>query len=130
MAALKAKLCTARGKIYVDVGFWGGLNTKDWSDMPALVAGGVIGLQCTLVDTPEPVGKEYPAISKEQLDAVLQKINDNTLIAVHAEEQLNIPVKANTEEPKCYESFLRTRPAQMEINAVRTIADLALKHKK
>ncbi|XP_075159253.1 allantoinase [Haematobia irritans] len=130
MTALKAKLCTARGKIYVDVGFWGGLNTKDWSEMPALIAGGVIGLQCTLVDSPEPVGKEYPAITKEQLEAVLQKVDDNVLIAVHAEEPLTIPIRANEDTPKSYESFLRTRPAVMEVNAVRTIGELAIKHKK
>ncbi|TMW39533.1 hypothetical protein DOY81_015387, partial [Sarcophaga bullata] len=67
---------------------------------------------------------------KQQLDALLTKLDNNILIAVHAEEPLATPIRPNEEEPKSYESFLRTRPAEMEVNAVHIVTELALKHKK
>lgn len=128
--SLKLKLSTARGKIYVDVGFWGGIVPENSSDLEPLLSSGVIGLQCSLSNAAEPVGKEFPAITKQQLDEVLTKLDDNIVVAVHAEESLRIPIKPNEEEPKSYDSFLKTRPAQMEVNGVQTVVDLALKHKK
>ena len=124
------KLATARGKIYVDVGFWGGIVPQNNDDIEALIGAGVMGLQCSLSPSAEPVANEFPAINKQQLDALLTKLDNNILIAVHAEEPLATPIKPNEEEPKCYESFLRTRPAEMEVNAVNIVAELAVKHKK
>lgn len=43
---------------------------------------------------------------------------------------MDIPIKPNEDEPKKYESFLRTRPASMEVEAVRWIASLAESNKK
>lgn len=130
MANLKLKLATARGKIYVDVGFWGGIIPSNTADLEALIGGGVIGLQCSLSPAAEPVGKEFPAINKQQLDTLLTNLDNNIVIAVHCEEPLMTPIKANEDEPKCYESFLRTRPSKMEVNAVQIVTDLALRHKK
>ena len=114
----------------MDVGFWGGVVPQNNDDIEALIGAGVVGLQCSLSPSAEPVANEFPAINKQQMDALLTKLDNNILIAVHAEEPLAIPIKPNEEEPKSYESFLRTRPAEMEINAVHIVAELALKHKK
>ncbi|KAM7346997.1 allantoinase [Cochliomyia hominivorax] len=130
LANLKLKLSTARGKIYVDVGFWGGIVPNNADDIDALIGGGVTGLQCSLSPAAEPVNKEFPAVTKQYLDSLLTKLDNNIVIAVHCEEPLPTSIKPNEDEPKCYESFLRTRPAQMEVNAVHTVVELALKHKK
>lgn len=130
MAGLKAKTSIARGKIFVDVGFWGGLIPDNSQELSSLLSAGVMGLQCSLAHTAEPVNKEFPAITTEQLHDILCKLDDDIVIAVHAESALQQPIEANENEPKCYESFLRTRPSQMEINAVQAITELALKHKK
>ncbi|KAI9590066.1 allantoinase isoform X2 [Glossina fuscipes] len=130
LAGLRAKTSTARGKIFVDVGFWGGLIPDNLQELSSLLSAGVMGLQCSLSHTAEPVNKEFPAITTGQLHDILCKLDDNVVIAVHAESALQQPVAANENEPKRYESFLRTRPSQMEINAVQAITELALKHKK
>lgn len=130
MSALKTKTKTASGKIYVDLGFWGGLTPDNTQDLAELLNGGVMGLQCSLSPLADPVGQEMPAITAAQLDNILWKLPDATLIAIHAEEPLKMPIAANESEPKVYESFLRTRPPQMEVNAVQAISELVVKHKK
>ncbi|TMW39933.1 hypothetical protein DOY81_014987, partial [Sarcophaga bullata] len=42
LAGLKLKLATARGKIYVDVGFWGGVVPQNNDDIEPLIGGGVV----------------------------------------------------------------------------------------
>uniref|UniRef100_A0A1A9W346 allantoinase n=1 Tax=Glossina brevipalpis TaxID=37001 RepID=A0A1A9W346_9MUSC len=130
LAGLKAKISTARGKIFVDIGFWGGLIPENSQELLPLLRAGVMGLQCSLSRTAEPVNKEFPAITTEQLNNILSKLDDDIVIAIHAESALPQPIAANENEPKCYESFLRTRPSRMEINAVQAITELALKHRK
>lgn len=114
----------------MDVGFWGGIVPQNMDDIETLIGGGVVGLQCSLSPSAEPVTDEFPAVNKEQLDTLLSQLDNNIVITVHAEEPLAIPIKPNEQEPKCYESFLRTRPAEMEVNAVHIVTELALKHKR
>lgn len=47
-----------------------------------LLAAGVIGLQCTLSPTPAPVGDAFPAINRKQLEEVIEKLEDGTVVAV------------------------------------------------
>ncbi|XP_017852335.1 allantoinase isoform X2 [Drosophila busckii] len=124
----------ARGKIYVDVGFWGGLVPSNAKELLPLLAAGVIGLQCTLCGSSEPVGAEFAATSETQLRTALKELSQagetEALIAFHAELPLP-PTAADDDDhdeeanPRAYASFLRTRPAAMELEAVRLICQLA-----
>lgn len=84
---LKAKASTARGKIYVDVGFWGGLVPGNMEQLGPQLAAGVVGLQCTLCNSAQPVGEEFAAINESQLAEALQQLNKeqatDALIAVN-----------------------------------------------
>ncbi|KAH8397439.1 hypothetical protein KR222_004064, partial [Zaprionus bogoriensis] len=130
--ALKAKTATARGKIYVDVGFWGGLVPGNEDQLLPLLAAGVMGLQCTLCCSAPPVGEEFAAINEQQLRQALGQLKDaaetEAVIAFHAElPPLQPPLQPAAAECKSYASFLRTRPATMELAAVRLICQLATK---
>lgn len=72
----------ARGKIYVDVGFWGGLVPENAKEAEPLLAAGVIGLQCTLSPTPAPVGDAFPAINRKELEELIEKLEEETVVAV------------------------------------------------
>lgn len=72
----------ARGKIYVDVGFWGGLVPENAKEAEPLLAAGVIGLQCTLSPTPAPVGDAFPAINRKELEELIEKLEEGTVVAV------------------------------------------------
>lgn len=69
-------MTTARGKIYVDVGFWGGLVPSNGDHLLPLLAAGVMGLQCTLCGSASPVADEFPAINEQQLREALLKLKD------------------------------------------------------
>ncbi|XP_011178897.1 allantoinase [Zeugodacus cucurbitae] len=129
VAALKTKSGVARGKIYVDVGFWGGLVPENAKEAEPLLGAGVIGLQCTLSPTPAPVGDAFPAINRKELEEVIEKLEDGTVVAFNAELPLKTHIAPDEEEPKKYESFSRTRPAEMEVNAVQLISQLATAYK-
>lgn len=79
-------MATARGKIYVDVGFWGGLVPGNRDQLLPLLAAGVMGLQCTLCGSAPPVADEFPAIDEPQLRQALQQLKEaaetDTVIAV------------------------------------------------
>ncbi|EDV46579.1 uncharacterized protein LOC6550115 [Drosophila erecta] len=133
VAHLKAKTSTARGKIYVDVGFWGGLVPGNGAQLAPLLSAGVMGLQCTLCDPAAPVSQEFPAVNEAQLEEALSQLDKDqaegdALIAVHAELPLTTEIQPDEEAPREYGTFLVTRPAQMEISATQLLCRLAGRH--
>nr|XP_036675997.1 allantoinase isoform X1 [Drosophila suzukii] len=133
VAGLKAKTSTARGKIYVDVGFWGGLVPGNGDQLAPLLAAGVMGLQCTLCGSASPVSQEFPAVNEAQLEEALCRLDKDqeegeALIAVHAELPLTTEIHADEEAPREYGTFLATRPADMEISATQLLCRLARRH--
>lgn len=71
---LKSKVSTARGKIYVDVGFWGGLTNNNCNDIEKLVQSGVLGIHCSLCPL-----EDFPATSTAEIEKVLSILDDNLL---------------------------------------------------
>ncbi|XP_022233725.1 allantoinase [Drosophila obscura] len=132
VAALSAKTATARGKIYVDVGFWGGIVPGNGDQLAPLLAAGVMGLQCTLCGSASPVGEEFPSVDETQLEEALQRLGteneDDGVIAVHAELPLAVDIPADEEAPKEYASFLVTRPPAMEVTAMQLLSRLAQRY--
>ncbi|XP_020797913.1 uncharacterized protein LOC110176043 [Drosophila serrata] len=136
VTALKAKTATARGKIYVDVGFWGGLIPSNGDQLLPLLAAGVMGLQCTLCGSAPPVSEEFPAVNEAQLEEALLRLAEEhdegeAIIAVHAE--LPLPKDVHPSEdasPREYATFLATRPHAMEVTAMQLLCRLARRHPK
>ncbi|XP_017074214.1 allantoinase [Drosophila eugracilis] len=133
VAGLKAKTSTARGKIYVDVGFWGGLVPGNGDQLAPLLNAGVMGLQCTLYGSASPVSEEFPAVNEAQLEEALSRLDKDqdegeAVIAVHAELPPSIEIHPNEEAPREYGTFLATRPPDMEISATQMLCRLACRH--
>lgn len=64
VANLRAKVNAARGKIFVDVAFWGGLVPDNLPELRRLIAAGVFGFKCFLC----PSGvEEFPHVTEEQV---------------------------------------------------------------
>ncbi|KAL5275574.1 hypothetical protein ACFFRR_001444 [Megaselia abdita] len=121
---LKCKVTTARGKLFVDVGFWGGLIDNNSKDIEKMVQSGVMGIQCSMCPL-----EDFPATSSEEIEKVLPLLDDH-ILAVHTELPLQKPINPNPLEPKMYKTFLDTRPESMEINAVKQICKIAENHTK
>uniref|UniRef100_A0A1D1YPD9 allantoinase n=2 Tax=Anthurium amnicola TaxID=1678845 RepID=A0A1D1YPD9_9ARAE len=123
--ALQLKVEAARDKIYVDVGFWGGLvpdNAFNRSALESLLNAGVLGLKSFMC----PSGiNDFPMTNathiKEGLHVLAQY---NRPLLVHAEIQLDSEgyvANAAYSDARSYSTYLRTRPPSWEQAAVREL---------
>jgi allantoinase len=118
VTALQMKRRAAEGKCHVDTGFWGGVVPGNASELPGLVAAGVLGFKCFLV----PSGvDEFPAVTERDLRIaapLLAKLD--ALLLYHAElpRWIDPPVTGSVRDPRSYATYLATRPGQAEDEAI------------
>lgn len=123
---LMLKLNAATGRIYVDVGFWGGLvpeNAMNSSALDILLEAGALGLKSFMC----PSGiNDFPMTNishiKEGL-AVLSKYRRPLL--VHSEvpqhHDGNSEIEDGVDDPRSYKVYLKSRPASWEEAAVKEL---------
>jgi allantoinase len=125
VAALDAKRRAAGGKCFVDVGFWGGVVPGNAADLEPLFMAGVLGFKCFLV----PSGvEEFAWVTEADLREampILAKLGAPLL--AHAE--LPAPIEAAIArtppgDPRKYATYLATRPAQAENEAIALLIAL------
>ena len=80
--ALQAKTKAAKGKIFIDVGFWGGLIPENISAAQELCEEGIMGLYCSLSAQPEPFKQDFPAMNKVDLESAIGRLEEGTTITV------------------------------------------------
>ena len=120
--ALHTKRAAARGRVHVDVGFWGGAVPGNQSELAALHREGVFGFKC--FTSPSGV-EEFPPLPWSQLPAVMAELTRlDALLVVHAEDPdlLDEPADGG------YAGFLASRPTGAEDSAIRRLAELAAAH--
>src|SRR6266849_5952846 len=117
---LRAKLESTRGKLHVDVGFWGGVVPGNTSELAKLWDAGVVGFKCFLIHSGVD---EFPNVTESDLrEAMPELARLGATLIVHAE--VPGPVEAaccqtaNGESATSYETFLRSRPPEAENEAV------------
>lgn len=122
VAALAAKRAVAAGRVWVDVGFWGGAVPENIGTLGELHADGVFGFKCFLL----PSGvDEFGYLDRPLLAKVMRELADlDALLIVHAEDP---HVIAAAPEPvgRRYADFLASRPVAAERTAVDTVLELA-----
>jgi allantoinase len=119
--ALHIKQDAARGRLHVDVGFWGGAVPAHLADLAALHEAGEFGFKCFLLDSGVP---EFPHVSAAELEtAMTETARLGTLLLVHAEDGRLI----DTAPPggPSYDGFLRSRPPASEDSAIRLVIETA-----
>ena len=119
--ALRTKQDAARGRVHVDVGFWGGAVPTHLRDLAALHESGVFGFKCFLVDSGVA---EFPHLSAAGLEAAMTETERlGALLLVHAEDGRLID-DVPTEGPS-YDGFLASRPPESEDSAIHLVIDAA-----
>ncbi|MGA8506023.1 MAG: allantoinase AllB [Candidatus Sulfotelmatobacter sp.] len=125
VAALEAKRTAAKGKCRVDWRAWGGVVHANQNDIRALAAAGVPGFKCFLIN---PGIDGFTMVTEQQLRAALPHVARTGLpLLVHAE--LPGPIDRAIEDLaeadwNCYSTYLRSRPAEAELAAVRLMVSL------
>ncbi|WP_422748566.1 allantoinase AllB [Mycobacterium sp. WMMD1722] len=122
VAALSVKQAAAEGNCAVDVGFWGGVVPDNSAELAALTAAGVRGFKCFLTDSGNP---DFGYLSPAQFRRAAAQIADlGSVLLVHAESHDAITA-GPAPRGRTYRSFLRSRPAVAEADAVACAIDAA-----
>lgn len=88
IANFNLKINAAKGKTWVDVGFWGGLVPTNLDDLRPLVSMGVRGFKGFLIESGVD---EFPAITPKYISKAMKKVEDlSTLLMFHAEMQPHV----------------------------------------
>ncbi len=122
--ALEAKRSAARGRVHVDVAFWGGVVPGNASALDALIDAGVRGFKCFLA----PSGvEEFPHVDERDLREALPILACRGVpLVVHAEDPqlLGSPERLALHR-RVYATYLSSRPPAAERVAVDLIIRLA-----
>ncbi len=119
--ALAEKQAAARGRLAVDVAFWGGLIPGSLDQLAPLVDEGVSGFKAFLVDSGVP---EFPPVPVDVLEAALKALSMLGVPAlIHAEAPDLIEEPRG--DPREYATYLATRPPESEARAIERVVRLA-----
>ncbi|HEV2765123.1 MAG TPA: allantoinase AllB, partial [Pyrinomonadaceae bacterium] len=124
------KLSAAEGKCWTDVAFWGGVVPGNVGELAPLHASGVVGFKCFLV----PSGvEEFPHVTEADLRPALDELARlGAVLIVHAEVPAPIDealaeieaTNGRANDARAYKTFLRSRPAAAEDEAVALLVRL------
>jgi allantoinase len=116
--ALAAKRSAARGRVHVDVAFWGGVIPGNAHELDALVDAGVRGFKCFLA----PSGvEEFPAVDERDLREALPILARRGVpLLVHAEASACLTRPTH----QTYPAYLASRPPRAELEGVEMMVRL------
>lgn len=115
VAALARKREAAEGNCLVDVGYWGGVVPDNIDTIDELARAGCLGFKCFLADSGNP---NFPPLSPDELYRAMVRVAElDSVLLVHAESD-HIVAQSPVAQGRAYESFLRSRPDAVEIDAV------------
>jgi allantoinase len=123
--AFAAKRASAKGQCAVDVGFWGGVVPGNQRELAGLVADGVRGFKCFLVDSGVA---EFGWVGEAELAPAMQILAGlDAPLLVHAELAGPIDAAAAalaSEDPHRYATYLASRPPAAEEQAIQLVTRL------
>ena len=125
-AGFREKLAAAAGKLWVDVGFWGGVVPGNDTELRPLWESGVFGFKCFLVQSGV---EEFAHVTEADLLSALPELAKlKAPLLVHAE--LPGPIaeaekKLTKADQRRYSAWLASRPRAAENEAIELLVKLA-----
>ncbi len=121
VAALAAKQRAADGQALVDYGFWGGVVPGNAAALEPLLDAGVLGFKCFLVASGVP---EFPPVSEADLRTAMPLLAErDAVLLAHCEVPGALAAPAG--DPRRHTTWLATRPAAAELEAIDLLLTLA-----
>ncbi len=124
---LSAKRAASEGKLFVDVGLWGGVVPGNARFLRELSSEGLPGFKCFLV----PSGvDEFPDVSEADLREALPILRElGSVLLVHAEApgpiaEAEARIRAENADPRRYATYLASRPGAAEVEAIELLVRL------
>jgi allantoinase len=123
VTALDAKRQAAKGRVHVDVGFWGGVVPGNAAEIEPLARAGVRGYKCFL--SPSGVD-EFEHVAESDLRAAMPIVAATGLpLLVHAEWPAQLLEPDKHADPRSYATWLHSRPPRAEQAAIDLMIALA-----
>lgn len=124
---LYIKLQVIQPKALVDFAFWGGIRKNDFPFSKTAISElwneGIIGFKLYTISGMETFG----ALNYKEIKEILKQLPD-PLFAFHAEDEkiINDSIKSlSREKLKQFENFVKSRPVEAEVEAVKKILEIA-----
>jgi allantoinase len=122
--ALEIKINEVSGKLFINVGFWGGVVPESLDELEDLLNAGVFGVKSFLIDSGI---KEFPEMKEKDLNKAMPIIAKyNCPYLIHAE--IDDPSLSIDGATKNYQTFLDSRPRSFENNAIDLMISLSEKN--
>ncbi|WP_017446468.1 allantoinase AllB [Gayadomonas joobiniege] len=119
-AAFAEKLAVLDDKLFIDTGFWGGATADNFVELPELLNNGVFGVKSFTIYSGL---EEFKAVNRDQLLNSMRVVAKQGLPhLIHAELEPEGTKTASI--GKSYQSFLKTRPADWETNAIAMVIEI------
>jgi allantoinase len=121
--ALQEKIASARGKLYCNCGFWGGIVPDNLNVLEDLIESGVLGIKAFLTHSGID---DFPNVSIDDLRIGMPIIAKHKVpLLAHAElDEPHAGVLEFELNPSSYMAFLRSRPNAWEDKAVELMIRL------
>ena len=132
VAALEAKRRAAKGKLHVDVAFWGAVVPGNANEIMPLAQAGVRGFKCFLT---HPGTDEFEMVTEADLREAMPEIAKTGLpLLAHAElpgpiSQCCTRLENESADWLTYRTYLDSRPEEAEIEAVRLLIRLCREYR-
>ena len=122
--ALKLKLDAAKGKLHVNVGFYGGVVPSNINDLDGLLNAGVFGIKAFLTHSGID---EFPNVTEADLRRALPILKKhNAKLLVHCEVEGPVGGVGSTHvSTRSYAAYLASRPAKWETDAIALMIRLS-----
>ena len=123
--AFDEKLAAAKGKLNVNVGFYGGSIPGNANELDGLINAGVLGIKCFLTHSGID---DFPNVTEKDLDEAMPIIaRHNIPLLVHCE--IDEPCETDLSKfPTSYKRYLLSRPRQWENDAIALMIRLCRKY--
>jgi allantoinase len=119
-AGLEAKRTAAQDRLFVDCGLWGGVVPGNLFELEGMVDDGICGFKAFLVESGVD---EFPHVGEDDLRRALPLLAGRGVpLLAHAE--LALPGSPPTGDARAYSTYLSTRPASWENEAIRLLIRL------
>jgi allantoinase len=116
------KLNSARGKMWADCGFYGGLVPGNIQHLEGLIQEGVLGIKAFMVHSGID---EFPQVGEQEMREALPILARHKIPFLAHAELDRVPAPANLmETPNSYKSYLASRPPIWEIEAIALLISL------
>jgi len=124
--SFEKKIRAAEGKLYTDAGIYGGAVPDNISELNSLHDCGVLGFKSFMIDSGLD---EFRPVNERELEKTLNELNkfSKVPLLVHAEKSEG-QCENNADNEFSYSSFLKSRPGEMECEAIKNLIRLSEKY--